>query len=255
MATSPNLEITHIEQSQSQKEVTANEAFNVLDAALSQITITLTSGSPATQTTYALSETTTPQEWQYGILNFTGSPGLNKDILFPLNKKFYIVYNGTNVTLRLTVAGSPTPTGVTVDAGDTTIVRCDGTNIVEVSAGGGGGSTSYDIAFYIPGLLEDSEIVLRHDFSAAVTFPASLTGSYGSCETAASAVADFTIYKNGSSVGTIRFNPGSPTDLAADFIMASQTTFAAGDILKVVGPTNNDDTLAYVSVTLKGERV
>ena len=71
MPTTPNLEITHIEQSQAQKEVTANEAFTVLDAALTEGAVSI-----PTDANYTLSAITAPKEWQYGILKVSSGVAL-----------------------------------------------------------------------------------------------------------------------------------------------------------------------------------
>ena len=96
-----------------------------------------------------------------------------------------------------------------------------------------------------------SMIMLHHVVTRQVIFPASLTGSQGKAGTAATAQTDFDIQKNGSSVGTMRF---AASGTSATFIMASQQTFAAGDILKVVAPVTPDATLANITFTLSGTR-
>ncbi|MGH8520137.1 MAG: DUF2793 domain-containing protein [Gammaproteobacteria bacterium] len=96
-----------------------------------------------------------------------------------------------------------------------------------------------------------SLIMLHHVVTRQVIFPSGLTGSQGKAGTAATAQTDFDIQKNGSSVGTMRF---AASATSATFIMASQQTFAAGDILKVVAPATPDATLANLTFTLSGTR-
>lgn len=84
-----------------------------------------------------------------------------------------------------------------------------------------------------------------------VVFPSGLTGSVGKAGVAATAQTDFDIQKNLVSVGTMRFAASGTT---ATFIMATQTTFTAGDSLQVVAPGTPDATLADVAFTLKGKR-
>lgn len=133
MTTTANLSVTKIDSAQAQKEVTANQAFDVFDSALTEIAIAMTDAN------YTLSTSTVPQEWQYGIIKITGTLTANRDLICPTNKKHYIVVNGTTggftVTLK-TNAG----TGIAVSNGVTSILRCDGTNVVAVTPGAGVGS-------------------------------------------------------------------------------------------------------------------
>ena len=96
-----------------------------------------------------------------------------------------------------------------------------------------------------------SLVLLRYPFPRQVIFPASLTNSQGKAGTAATAQTDFDIQKNAVSVGTMRF---AAAGTVATFIMASQTTFAAGDILTVVSPASPDATLANLGFALAGTR-
>jgi len=109
----------------------------------------------------------------------------------------------------------------------------------------------YDVGGSYNGAPTASLIMLRYPFPRQVIFPASLTGSQGVAGTAATAQTDFDLKKNGSSVGTMRF---AAAGTVASFIMASQTTFAAGDVLTVVAPASPDATLANLGFSLAGTR-
>lgn len=112
-------------------------------------------------------------------------------------------------------------------------------------------SRPYIVAGFYAGVLEDSALCLRHTFVMAANFPAGLTGSYSKAGTAATAETIFDIKKNGSSVGSITFAISGSTGTLA---MASATSFAAGDVLTIVGPSTADATLADVDFSLKGSR-
>lgn len=127
MTTTPNLLVTEIDVSQSQKEATANAAFVVFDAALSEFTKTMTDAD------YTLSTSTTPQEWQYGILNMSGTLTAARNIICPTNKKGYILVNNTTGGFALTLK-TQSGTGIAVANGKTAILRADGTNVVRVTA-------------------------------------------------------------------------------------------------------------------------
>jgi hypothetical protein len=93
------------------------------------------------------------------------------------------------------------------------------------------------------------QVVERYIFAAAVTFPAGLSGSYGTAGAAAAGSALFTIAKNGTAIGTMTFAAGATS---AGFAMAAPTAFAAGDVLTVTAPSPADATLANLAWTLSG---
>jgi hypothetical protein len=110
---------------------------------------------------------------------------------------------------------------------------------------------AYFTSGFFPGAGVASATMLVHVFAEAVDFPSGLTASQGTAETAATAQTDYDIQKNGASVGTMRFAAAAST---ATFIMASATSFAAGDKLQLIAPGTLDSTLADVSMTLRGIR-
>ena len=131
MTTTTNLNITHIEASQAQKEVTANEAFAILDGAVAGLlTKEMTSDADYTLATTG----TAPYEWQRAAIKITDSPSTlttGRNIIVPAEAKPYIFINATAQTLTLkTSAGS----GIAVAASKTALLYCDGTNVVRVTA-------------------------------------------------------------------------------------------------------------------------
>jgi hypothetical protein len=86
----------------------------------------------------------------------------------------------------------------------------------------------------------------------AFRLPASLTGSYFYPGTNPTSDSTFTIKKNGSSVGTVKFNGGGSTTTVT---FASDADFAAGDRLTIEPPATQDATLANVSLSLKATRL
>ncbi len=135
MATTTNLTVTKIDSAQAQKEVTANEAFDVFDAALSEIAIEMTDAN------YTLSTSTVPQEWQYGTIKFTGTLTAGRNIIVPTNKKKYTIVNATTGGFDITVKTSG-GSGVGVSNGTTAILRCDGTNVAAITTGTGVGTVT-----------------------------------------------------------------------------------------------------------------
>lgn len=129
MATTPNLEITHIVSSQSQKEVTANTAFDVFDGAISDSLSKTVASSDITLTD--------AEGLQNAYFIMTGAQGANIDLFVPdFNKKFYVVDNRCTGGFTITVKYS-TGSGIVLVNGDIAILYADGTNVIQASGTGG----------------------------------------------------------------------------------------------------------------------
>jgi len=131
MTTTSNLQISHIAASQAQKEVTANEAFDILDGAgAGQLVHDMTSDADYTLATTG----TPPYEWQRACVKITDTGTVltaARNIVVPDAAKPYIFINATGQPLTVkTAAGS----GVAVAAGATALLYCDGTDVVRVTA-------------------------------------------------------------------------------------------------------------------------
>lgn len=239
MAVTTILEATKIEVAQASKEVTANEAFDIFDAAFGEKTIAMSDAN------YTLSTVTQPKEFVWGVLKFTGTLTALRNIVVPLNKKPYTIVNATTGGFGLLVK-TASGSGVTVGNGDTVDVRCDGTNVIAKGAA----SAGYDIAAQSAGAPGASAVLLFYQAVRSFTFPAAFTGSKGKASVAATAQTDFDIQKNGSSIGTMRF---AAAGTVPSFLGAGGS-FAAGDELSVVAPGSPDATLATIRFTLLGTR-
>lgn len=143
----PNLAIVHIVASQTQKEVTANAAFDELDTSMTgQQTINCAGGSNVTVT-----NPTTPGAPLYNFdLLLTGALTGNIELILPAAKKAYAITNnttGTNPSLSLpwvvtVITSAGGSTGVSVPQGQSELVYSDGTNVISVA--GAGGVTSFN---------------------------------------------------------------------------------------------------------------
>lgn len=109
--------------------------------------------------------------------------------------------------------------------------------------------TTYDIPFCCPGIPGADQKFGAFCIVTPCSLPASLTGSQGK-SVAANPSADYvvTLYKNGSSIGTVTFNNGAST---VSFSFASQVSFAEGDVISAVGQATADGTLNTPTFTLK----
>jgi hypothetical protein len=106
----------------------------------------------------------------------------------------------------------------------------------------------YDMHFVIQGIMANAE-VFTTQITRPMTWPASLTGSYASAKTAATASTVFTLKRNGTSIGTITFAASGTT---GTFSFASSVTWAAGDLFEMDGPATADTTLANINIDLAG---
>ncbi|RWA55356.1 hypothetical protein AU476_07560 [Cupriavidus sp. UYMSc13B] len=228
--------------------------------------------------------TLTAAEANNQVLNLTGTLTANINVIVPLgtNPRAWIVTNNTTGSFTATIKGA-TGTGVAVAQGGVPAqLYQDGTNVKAAAnvgattftglsdapasyAGKAGKAVRvksdetgleffdppYDVGGTYNGAPAASAVLIRFPFPRQVIFPSGLTSSRGTAGTAATAQTDFDIQKNGSSVGTMRFAAGSAT---ATFLMGSQTTFAAGDVVKVVAPATPDATLADIGFSLAGTR-
>jgi hypothetical protein len=247
VSTTPNLAIEHILQSQAQKEVTANEAFDALDQAIAGLLeVDVSTGGTITLDPAAA--------LACKMLRLTGTLAADAAVVIPTNKKPYLVHNATAggfaVTIR-TAAGAGVAVGSSLH--DTALVYCDGTDVVAISIGNSGGDDigPYDVGVYFPGKPGAGATLLQLVSPRAFTLPAGLTGSQGYAGTAPTAQANLDLRKNGASIGTITFAAAAST---ATFAFTGEAAFAAGDRLTVIAPGTQDASFANISITFKGTR-
>lgn len=126
MSTTTNLLVTEIAASQSQKEVTANNAFQAFDKAIA--------GKLAQAITSA-DVTLSDADARNAIIELSGTLTGNRNLIVPTRTKIYAVYNGTSGAYTVTVKTSG-GTGVVVSQGTREFVYCDGTNVVRLAQAG-----------------------------------------------------------------------------------------------------------------------
>lgn len=97
--------------------------------------------------------------------------------------------------------------------------------------------------------LQAGAVVARFVAGSAIALPGGLSGSKLVAEIQATAVAVFSIQRNGVSVGTAQFSAGSKV---ATFTLAADLLLSGDDVLKVVAPATPDATLRGISIFLKG---
>jgi hypothetical protein len=151
MSATPNLAIEHILQSQAQKEVTANEAFDALDQAIAGLLeVDVSAGGTITVDTAAA--------LACKMLRLTGTLAADAEVVVPDNRKPYFVHNATAggfaVTVR-TSAGAGVAVGASPD--NTAVIYCDGIDVLAISAGTAGGAGGAGALIE----LDDTDIALR----------------------------------------------------------------------------------------------
>lgn len=108
--------------------------------------------------------------------------------------------------------------------------------------------TPYDICSCVLGKPDAGATVFMALAVRSFNIPSSFTGSQAKASTAATASSVFTVYKNGSSIGTFTFAASGST---ATFSGAGGAV-AAGDLLTIVAPGSQDATLANIAFTISG---
>ena len=240
----PNLAIPHIAASQNQKEVTANDAFDRLDEAITgRLQLDFTSGD------ITLTASQVRRHVAFAALDVVAG----RELLLPAIRRLFLVDNTAGGAALAVRQGSTT---VTVPAGASQLLHTTGTTGGLVAAApasqeAGAAAAPFDIALYVPGQPEAAERLLKLEVARGFSLPADLTGSRGHADTAATAEAVCTILKNGVAVGSITFAAASQD---AAFALASGLALVPSDRLELVAPATQDATLAGLAFTLIGTR-
>jgi hypothetical protein len=238
----PNLAIPHIAAAQNQKEVTANDAFDRLDEAITgRLTVDFAAGDV----------TLTASQYRRHVVFATVNVVSGREMVLPAIRRVIVVDNTAGAADLVVRQGT---TIVTVSAGAGQLLHTTGTTgglVAVAPAAQAGGAAPFDIAVYFPGQPEAAERLLKLEVARGFTLPVDLAGSRGHADTAATAEAVCTILKNGSSVGSVTFATGSQ-DTA--FTLAGGLALVPGDRLELVAPATQDATLAGLALTLIGTR-
>jgi hypothetical protein len=128
----PQLAITHIAESQNQKEVTANDAFDQLDDSVNAQTSIVNADADLPITLAQLAGA--------GVLKFTGTLTADRYINIPAGMRAFIVRNaatGGNLIVQVTGGGGAS---VAVAPGALVAMYCDGVDVLSIGGSGGGGT-------------------------------------------------------------------------------------------------------------------
>jgi hypothetical protein len=231
----PHLAIPHIAAAQNQKEVTANDAFDRLDEAITgRLTVDLAAGD------VTLTASQFRRHVAFAAVNVTSG----RELVLPAIRRLFLVDNSAGAAVLVIRQGSTT---VTVPAGGLQLLHTTGAANGLVAAApvtqAGTAAAPFDLAVYFPGQPEASERLLKLEVARGFSLPTDLAGSRGHADTAATALAEIAILKNGAAVGQ-----------DAGFSLAGGLGLAPGDRLELVAPATQDATLAGLALTLIGTR-
>lgn len=195
---------------------------------------------------------TDAEAMNYRAINLTGTLTGNRNLIVPDYENVYTVRNATAGAFDVTVKTSAQLGGEVITQGSTSILICDGTDVLsQIIEGIPAGSTEpFIVGAWKNGAPSASERVLGFVIPGGLTgleIAAGATNSQAEAETAATAQTDFDMQKNGSSFGTIRW---AAAGTVATFVSVTNTTFAAGDTIEIQAPGSADATLANLYFTL-----
>lgn len=238
---SNNLTLDQVAGSQDQKEVTINDQAGQLDAALTEALAVLVTVSNV----FTLSTLQFQRAQIFVVDEDGGSPATAAITLTvpSIPRGLFTVLNNTAFPLTVEVAAQPLASPVVKAVSGLSLLYCDGTNVFNAGRMG-----HYDAGDAFTGSPTTSQVVFQYIFPREVTLPEDLTNSQGTAGTASTGTATFDVKKNGANVGTMVFTAST----TATFTMASDTVYAAGDVLEISAPAVVDATLADLIFTLAG---
>lgn len=238
----PNLAIPHIAAAQNQKEVTANDAFDRLDEAITgRLSVDFGAGDVSL----------TASQYRRHVVFAAANVASGRELVLPAIRRLIVVDNTAGAADLIVRQGATT---VTLPAEASQLLHTTGiTNglVAAAPAAQAGGAAPFDIAVYFPGQPDAAERLLKLEVARGFSLPADLAGSRGHADTAATAEAVCTILQNGVAVGSITFTAGSQD---AAFALASGLALVPSDRLELVAPAAQDATLAGLALTLIGTR-
>ena len=151
-----------------------------------------------------------------------------------------------NVTLGGTTTNSGTISGGAVNPA--TLNVTSSATINDPTFTGTPHGNPYDQGSGVSGPIAASQTVLYALAIRSFTIPTNFGSSLAEVLTAFTSAATYTIYHNGTSVGTISF---AASGTAGTFSTVTAFTLAVGDSLTVVAPSTADATAANLSITLE----
>lgn len=190
---------------------------------------------------------TTAQAMENGVIKLTGTMAANRQLIVPAKKKVYTIHNSTAGAFTCTVKTS-SGTGVALNAAEHALLYCDGTNVLSVivGSGGGGGASTFTGLSDTPSAytgqankivkVKADETGLEFDSATAPSVFTGLTDTPASYSGEAGKFVKVNIAETG-----LEFSA-----TAADFLSLSDTPSSySGNALKVVSVNATGDGLEF----------
>lgn len=155
-------------------------------------------------------------EARNAILKFTGTLTAGRNVICPASSKIYVVTNATTGGFAVTVKTSG-GTGVAVLAGETAVLYCDGTNVVEVASRVKDGEL-------VPAKMSTSNTAWRFDDSVGINRNQPVVSGYGALGLDGTSGSFVTLFANGTHIGALLATPtglviestGNPVSIEID---------------------------------------
>lgn len=252
MSFSSLLQIALIAENQANKYQTHNDAVAALEQADNAIYRNTTTGS--TQIDVSASNM-----MRYTVFKFSGATGA-RIVTFPsttdggtTNTQRKLIFWNNTVYDHTVKASTGSGSSFIVKAGHLAMLYIDHEDVISVvDYNPSPDPLAYDPGIFIPGMPTDGANSLYIPATRQFTLPSGLTGSQAACNIAPTADATFTIKKNITSVGTVKFTASTGVPV---FTFASSQTWNVGDLLVIVNPSPQDSSLSDVGILFKGSRV
>lgn len=245
MPVSNILEIPILSESMAQKTIAVNMALQAMEQAISAtlevVTTTATVAGfdlviPFNETN-DLSAREALRAIQFKLL---AGATENFDLIHPPNPHLFIVTNNTTKTARVKTV-EPGADTVTVPAGATWLLICDGENVTRMNftLTTLKQAHDYDIGFW--GKPADAEVIARFFVGRETTFPANFASSSGHVGVNPVATRTFTVKDDATTIGT--FTVSDAGVFAFTTSGGTEKVVGAGSILTVVNQAGAADTL------------
>jgi hypothetical protein len=176
---------------------------------------------------------------------------MSRTVTVPARAKLILVENGTAGGFILNIK-TPSGTAIALNLGDRKLFYNNGTTLLVVAEFSSLGGLPYDIGGTICWATDGWRdlVTLSGPTRCSIRI---WYGQQSRCRRNGSgSQPTFSLRKNGTQFATMQFSSGAST---ATFTAASDTDFAAGDVLTVIAPNPADSTLADIGFALAGVRL
>lgn len=235
---SDNLGLPVMVENQTGKEVTFNDALAIIDSAITEVFVADVSAGNVVLTN--------AQFQQMARINLYGAATAGRTVTVPaLKRGFIVTADALNTDAVTLVRGSTT---ISFPANEARMCFTDGTanGLISFAVG-----SVFDVSVFLPGLMTNAALAVRHVCGRPYTFPEDMLGSLADALAAPSdGDVILSLKKNGVEFGTATIANG---DTTATFV-SDETSFVVGDVFSVVGPALADSTMTDLALTFLGRR-